>query len=154
MNGKAFRRAAGQNLIEFAITFPIFIFIVLIVFDLGRIVYSANALQNATREGARLAIVNNCITNANLTTFVRNRAVAVDPADITNVSVVWGEETVQVRAEAKFRPLIPVYNLPIIKWAFPVMDAGNPADPSDDIRGIKLTSRSTMQRETWKDCGP
>ena len=52
------RGRRGQTLVEFAIAFPIFIFILLALFDLGRAVFMLNSLTNAAREGARLAIVN------------------------------------------------------------------------------------------------
>ena len=52
------RRSSGQSLVEFALVFPIFILILLAVFDLGRAVFIHNSLTNAAREGARLAIVN------------------------------------------------------------------------------------------------
>ena len=52
------RRPRGQALVEFALVFPVFILVLLSVFDLGRGVFIYNGLTNAAREGARLAIVN------------------------------------------------------------------------------------------------
>ena len=43
---------------EFALVLPIFILLVVSLFDLGRAVFAYNTLTNAVREGARLAIVN------------------------------------------------------------------------------------------------
>ena len=48
----------GQSLAEFALVLPIFLILVLTLFDLGRAVFVYNGLTNAVREGARLAIVN------------------------------------------------------------------------------------------------
>ena len=48
----------GQSLAEFALVFPIFILIVVAIFDLGRAVFVYNGLTNAAREAVRLAIVN------------------------------------------------------------------------------------------------
>jgi Flp pilus assembly protein TadG len=48
----------GQALIEFALVIPLFLLLVVAIFDLGRAVFSYNTLTNAAREGARLAIVN------------------------------------------------------------------------------------------------
>lgn len=53
--GRPARR--GQALVEFALIIPIFIFLVMGIFDLGRAVYGFNTINNAAREGARLAIV-------------------------------------------------------------------------------------------------
>jgi Flp pilus assembly protein TadG len=52
------RRSTGQGLVEFALVLPIFIFLLVSLFDLGRAVFAYNTLTNAAREGARLAIVN------------------------------------------------------------------------------------------------
>lgn len=51
-------RDSGQTLAEFALVVPIFLLIVLGLFDVGRAVFVYNGLSNAVREGARLAIVN------------------------------------------------------------------------------------------------
>jgi Flp pilus assembly protein TadG len=58
MNRGDRRHDMGQTLAEFAIVFPIFMLIVLAVFDIGRAVFVYNGLTNAAREAARLAIVN------------------------------------------------------------------------------------------------
>lgn len=54
------RRAAGQGqgLVEFALVLPIFVLVLVGLFDLGRAVFAYNTITNAAREGARLAIVN------------------------------------------------------------------------------------------------
>jgi Flp pilus assembly protein TadG len=52
------QRTRGQALMEFALVIPIFLLIVVALFDLGRAVFAYNTLTNAAREGARFAIVN------------------------------------------------------------------------------------------------
>ena len=52
------RDARGQGLVEFALVIPIFLLVLVAVFDLGRAVFAYNTLTNAAREGARIAIVN------------------------------------------------------------------------------------------------
>lgn len=47
----------GQTLIEFALLFPIVIFLVLGLFDLGRAIFYYSALNTAVRQGTRYAIV-------------------------------------------------------------------------------------------------
>ena len=51
-------RSSGQSLAEFALVIPIFLLIVMALFDIGRGVFIYNGLTNAAREAARLAIVN------------------------------------------------------------------------------------------------
>ena len=52
------KRSRGQGLVEFALVFPIFLLVLIALFDLGRAVFAYNTLTNAAREGARMAIVN------------------------------------------------------------------------------------------------
>lgn len=47
----------GQTLVEFALTIPIFLLIVVGLFDVGRGVYAYNTIANAARAAARVAIV-------------------------------------------------------------------------------------------------
>jgi Flp pilus assembly protein TadG len=50
-------RSRGQALVEFALVIPIFLFILFAIVDLGRYVYSLNALNEAARESARTGSV-------------------------------------------------------------------------------------------------
>jgi Flp pilus assembly protein TadG len=47
----------GQAMVEFALVIGLILLILMGIFDLGRIVYTATALSNAAREGARVAAV-------------------------------------------------------------------------------------------------
>jgi hypothetical protein len=47
----------GQSLIEFALIIPVFFFMAVMVFDLGRAVYYSSTIHNAAREAARYGIV-------------------------------------------------------------------------------------------------
>jgi Flp pilus assembly protein TadG len=51
-------RSRGQALVEFSLVIPIFLLLLISLFDLGRAVFAYNTLTNAAREGARVAIVN------------------------------------------------------------------------------------------------
>ena len=51
-------RGRGQALVEFALVIPLFLLLLVAIFDLGRAVFAYNTLSNAAREGARIAIVN------------------------------------------------------------------------------------------------
>ncbi len=48
----------GQSLVEFALILPIFILLLVGLFDFGRAIYGYNTISNAAREAARVAIVN------------------------------------------------------------------------------------------------
>jgi len=45
-------------MVEFALVIPIFLLLLVSLFDLGRAIFAYNTLTNAAREGARMAIVN------------------------------------------------------------------------------------------------
>lgn len=57
MSHTLMRREDGQALVEFALIIPIFLLVVLGLFDLGRAVFYSSTLSNAAREAVRLAIV-------------------------------------------------------------------------------------------------
>jgi Flp pilus assembly protein TadG len=52
------RRQGGQSLVEFALVAPLFFLILFAIIEAGRFIYYYETLSNATREGARYAIVN------------------------------------------------------------------------------------------------
>src|SRR5215211_413639 len=51
-------RASGQAMVEFALVAPIFFLLLFAVIEGGRFIFYYETLNNATREGARFAIVN------------------------------------------------------------------------------------------------
>lgn len=77
------RAAKGQSLVEFALIIPVFILVVMGIFDLGRAVYSYNTVNNAAREAGRLAIVDQ--TPLHVKTRAQESAanLAVASSDIT-----------------------------------------------------------------------
>jgi Flp pilus assembly protein TadG len=50
-------RTRGQALLEFALVLPIFLALLFMIVDFGRVVWATGSLSNAAREGARYAIV-------------------------------------------------------------------------------------------------
>lgn len=51
-------RSQGQTLVEFALVAPFLFLLLIAIFEAGRYVLFVETLNNATREGARYAIVN------------------------------------------------------------------------------------------------
>ena len=51
---------SGQSLVEFAVTIPLLLLLIMGVFDLGRGIYYYSAIHNAAREGARYGATNQC----------------------------------------------------------------------------------------------
>jgi Flp pilus assembly protein TadG len=63
------RSHRGQALVEFALILPIFVLVLVGIFDMGRAVYDFNVISNAAREAIRVAIVDQN------TTAITNQAV-------------------------------------------------------------------------------
>jgi hypothetical protein len=47
----------GQSMVELALTLPVFLLLLVSVFDLGHVVWANNAIATAAREAARFAVV-------------------------------------------------------------------------------------------------
>jgi len=80
---RAGRSSRGQSLVEFALILPVFVVILVGIFDGGRLVFSYNGVNNAAREGGREATVNQTV--ADIQARAAQHAVALDiaPADVS-----------------------------------------------------------------------
>ena len=70
------KKANGQSLAEFALILPLFLLVVMGIFDLGRGVFIYSTIHNAAREGARYGAVDHCDT-AGIKDVVQERAVGL-----------------------------------------------------------------------------
>ena len=78
--------ARGQSLVEFALVIPVFLLIMVAIFDVGRAVFAYNSVTNAAREAARFAAVNQD------TAMVIQHAInqtAIAESDAPNVTVTY-----------------------------------------------------------------
>lgn len=132
------RRTRGQALVEFALVAPLFFLVLFAVVEAGRFMLYYEALNNATREGARYAIVNGANslgcptgppapgssscdpTGENVRQRVRTAAFGVLGAGVV-VTPTWHDpadngrgSTVTVTATYTYSTLIPLVFLPAI----------------------------------------
>jgi Flp pilus assembly protein TadG len=87
----------GSSAVEFALTLPIFIILVIGIIEFGWYYFVQHTLQYATREGMRLALVGRTINNPSgtpmsredsiITTIRNNATLAVKPASSVTVSI-------------------------------------------------------------------
>jgi len=128
-------RARGQALVEFALVVPFFFLLLFGIIEAGRFIFYYETLSNATREGARYAIVNGANTlgcpsgppapgtsgcdtsGANVVARVRQSAIGLPNAITTTPT--WLPDngrgsTVQVDAQMTYRVLVPLVPLPNI----------------------------------------
>jgi Flp pilus assembly protein TadG len=129
------RRRRGQALVEFALVVPWFFLLLLGIIEAGRFISYYEVLHNATREGARYAIVNGANTigcptgppapgttgcdtdGSDVVDRVREAAFGV----LSGITVVptWHDnngrgETVRVEATYQYHSLLPLVPLPPI----------------------------------------
>jgi Flp pilus assembly protein TadG len=121
------RRSRGQALVEFALVLPIFLMLLLGVFDLGRMIYMYNGVAEAARELARvtsvhpgtpgalgstaqtaavLAAQKALIPSLGTPTFT---CVDIDGSSVTDTCVAGMQ--VRVVIQAPYRPVTPVLSL-------------------------------------------
>jgi len=72
----------GQTLVEFALILPIFLLILLGLFDLGRAIYAYSTISNASREAARLGIVDQVEAHLRQEALDASVSLAVDPSQV------------------------------------------------------------------------
>ena len=78
-----FRSRKGQGLVEFALAFPVFLLIVLGIFEFGRLMFTYSTVFTASREAARFgATVTNAIDCAGMEAAAANVAIFTDVSQI------------------------------------------------------------------------
>ena len=152
------RRSRGQALVEFALVIPLFLLMLIALFDLGRAVFAYNTLTNAAREGARIAIVNQY--KPSIVTRAESQTAIVE-LDTPNVSVDFYQTNADgtpdktkghdcklvavgclavVRFEATYRPITPfisniIFGSGVTFVAVSTLSVENscPLDPTDGV---------------------
>lgn len=67
------RQEQGQSILEFALTFPVLIMMILAIVDFGRAIDALIIVTNAAREGARHASVDDSLTVSDIQNLVRDQ---------------------------------------------------------------------------------
>jgi Flp pilus assembly protein TadG len=107
MRRRCSRKERGQDLAEYALILPIFLLVILSIFDMGRAVYYYSALQNSVREGARYGIIYPEDTTG-IENVVRQKAVGLDVNDLNIYTSYPSDDTIQVRATFQFQIVTPI----------------------------------------------
>jgi len=103
-------RERGQELVEFALTFPLLFLLLMGIFDMGRVVYYNSVLYNAAREGARYGVIYPDNYDE-IRVAVRNMAVGLDTDPAVLVITPFHDEaadTIQVSLEYSFTLVTPL----------------------------------------------
>lgn len=130
------RREKGQGLAEFGLLLPVFLLAVMMIVDIGRVVYYYSVIYNAAREGARYGVIDQ--NSANVASAVKQLGGGfLTSSDIqSQVITVLGPtnktyKAIEVRVSYTFRAATP----------FLGQLTGNSSN------SIFLRTRATMQLE-------
>ncbi len=72
----------GQSLVEFALVLPLFIIILVGIFDFGRAVFAYSTLNNASREAARQAVVDQTLVHIEDAAIAGAVSLALERTDV------------------------------------------------------------------------
>jgi Flp pilus assembly protein TadG len=142
------RDSRGQSLVEFALILPMMLVVMFMITEFGRAIFQFNVLTQATREGARAAVVSSgssavSVGEARMTDFL-NKAnmtgASVTCTVIQNYGGVNGVTVVQAVAEKPF------------SWAIsgPISVNGGASVSKGARASWTLHGESVMQSETFK----
>ncbi len=116
MTARPSRSEHGQGLVEVALVIPVFLLLLMGLFDFGRAIYAYNTVSEAARNGARVAIVNQ--TPDDICNVAAGRAVALG---LPTACIVAGPPTtVGVRVECP-------------------IDGGQVCDDINDVQKVTVT---------------
>jgi hypothetical protein len=96
--GRSFRRQRGAAAVEFAVVAPVFVLLIFGMIEYGRMVMVQQMLTNASREGARRAVLEGA-TESDVRTVVTNY---LSPA---NIPVTTSDITIQIGDPPAVAPL-------------------------------------------------
>lgn len=108
------RDEGGAMAVEFAILFPIYMTIVIMVIEFARLAYIQTAVYYAAEQATRFAIVNFDATTEDITAEARSSLVAVDSSNLNAIVVTdptdptTGTKLVSVTVNYTFTPILPV----------------------------------------------
>jgi hypothetical protein len=122
------RRSKGQAMAEFALVAPIFFLLLFGIIEAGRFIFYYEVLHNATRDGARYAIVNGANSLTCSTGPAAPDTTSCDPT---------GDDVVQAVRDSSFGVLGSGVSVQRCWW-YSTCDFGTHGD-GDNARGAMVT---------------
>jgi Flp pilus assembly protein TadG len=109
---RIFRGESGQSMVELAVALPLLLLVVFGIIDFGWLFYNKMGVENASREGARYAIVNSAsgTLNADVTALAREYCMGTAADTAVTVSISGVNATVTVNKNVKvLTPLAGIF---------------------------------------------
>ncbi len=97
----------GQELVEFALTFPVLFMLLMGILDMGRATFYNSVLYNAAREGARYASIYPS-DDVGIQDTVKAKAVGLDLNTLTIVTSMPDGDNIRVALTYQFAPITPI----------------------------------------------
>ncbi|MHB0876002.1 MAG: TadE family protein [Anaerolineae bacterium] len=121
------RSQSGQNLVEFALTLPVFVALIVGFFYSGILLYDQVTLANAARVGTSYLVRNPMATDAEVESVIKGQIGVLDPADLT-ISIAPPREDrvpyVQLSVSLRYRAPSPRISVPNLTGGRPILLVG------------------------------
>lgn len=105
--GRTLRNERGQSMVEMAVCLPVLLLIVMGICDFGWLFYNKMGVENASREGARLAIVSADKAGVAADVTAAAKAACLGSDDTTVTLVISGDDAA-VTVSKDVRVLTPL----------------------------------------------
>lgn len=108
---KTIRKQKGQALVEFAIILPLLMLVVLAILEFGMMLNSYMAIENASREGARIGIIGGTDTQIRNVIIITSPSLGVNDLtiNITPVSSIRKSgDTLVVSVKYNYHLITPI----------------------------------------------
>lgn len=113
---------SGQNMVEYVLILPFMLFIIIAIIDMGRLMFHYSTITNISRETARYASVNPCLTGEELKLEIEERAIGISSDNLILEDPIWNPSdcsvllppdyaTVKISVNSDFQPLPVVVNI-------------------------------------------
>lgn len=101
----------GQSIVEFALLLPILILIIMAIIEFGLLLNSYLALNNASREGARIGVVGG--TDAQIKSAILTTSPTLNASDLSlmvtpSQALRKSGDTLKVTVNYKYHTIIPI----------------------------------------------
>jgi len=136
----------GAALVEMAVTFPIFMMVILAICEFGRAMMVANLLTNAAREGARMAIVSG-VTNAEVENAVIAQVEQTVGVTLTSSDVDIWVTTYPSGAPVLDAPLSGAAKRDLVELEVRALYTAVSSFPVQYLSGVSLRGQAAMRHE-------
>lgn len=112
------RKQSGSAAVEFALTMPVLISVMLGIMECGRLYWTSHAISQAVNDTSRYAMIHTSITNLEITDRVKSVVMGINSSDLAvtiTTDTANGKNFMTIQANYSFQPLSGYVNLGTIQ---------------------------------------